>query len=257
MPIFNYSTSDDEQKIADYTYLILANRRDGAETAILKVSGDEFSILDLETAIPQKGPSGDAIFWSVGLQARRGAAHFPGTSNHRHQNASSAPAVVSGDKPTETTASAPFFVSVEGGMRGRKVPGTRTVSASRRSGSRYQYPCCAGSLPPYAAPLLGRSLSGSQLSRKRASSLPPLPLLGTSSAWLNLVAIPPDFRRGKPRRKSSGRPGSSRTGCLPRYSWDVLAGAGIQGCSGIIWRKEPRTMQKPDTGVNISRHPAL
>lgn len=71
MPIFNYSTSGDEQKIADYTYLILANRRDGAETAILKVSGDEFSILDLEAAIPQEGPSGDAIFWSVGPQVDR------------------------------------------------------------------------------------------------------------------------------------------------------------------------------------------
>ena len=71
MPIFNYATSDDEQKIADFTYLILANRRDGTETAILKVSGGEFSFLDLETAIPQEGPSGDALFWSCGPQVDR------------------------------------------------------------------------------------------------------------------------------------------------------------------------------------------
>ena len=57
--------------------------------------------------------------------------------------------------------------------------------------TRIQRPCSAGILPPYAAPLLGRSLSGSQQSRKRASSLPPFPLLGTASPWSNLAAIPP------------------------------------------------------------------
>ena len=57
--------------------------------------------------------------------------------------------------------------------------------------TRLQCPWYAGILPPYAAPLLGRSLSGSQLSRKRASSLPPFPLLGTASPWLYLAAIPP------------------------------------------------------------------
>ena len=73
----------------------------------------------------------------------------------------------------------------------RKVPGTFTVIKMRKSGTRIQRPCCAGSPPPYAAPLLGRSLSGSQQSRERASSLPPLPLLGTASPWSNLAAIPP------------------------------------------------------------------
>ena len=57
--------------------------------------------------------------------------------------------------------------------------------------TRIQRPCSAGILPPYAAPLLGRSLSGSQQSRKRASSLPPFPLLGTASPWSYLPAIPP------------------------------------------------------------------
>ena len=57
--------------------------------------------------------------------------------------------------------------------------------------TRIQRPCSASILPPYAAPLLGRSLSGSQQSRERASSLPPFPLLGTASPWSNLAAIPP------------------------------------------------------------------
>ena len=57
--------------------------------------------------------------------------------------------------------------------------------------SRIQRPCSAGILPPYAAPLLGRSLSVSQQSgtaRQLASSAP---LLGTASPWSYLPAIPP------------------------------------------------------------------
>ena len=79
--------------------------------------------------------------------------------------------------------------------------------------TRIQRPCSASILPPYAAPLLGRSLSGSQLSRKRASSLPPLPLLGKPTAWLYPAAIPPHLCRGEPRQKCSGQPGGSRSGC--------------------------------------------
>ena len=71
VPIFNYATSDDEQKIAEFTYLILANRRDGKETSILKVAAGEFSILELDAPIPQESPFGDAIFWSVGPQVDR------------------------------------------------------------------------------------------------------------------------------------------------------------------------------------------
>ena len=99
--------------------------------------------------------------------------------------------------------------------------------------TRLQCPWYAGILPPYAAPLLGRSLSGSQLSRKRASSLPPLPLLGKPSACLYLAAIPPHLRRGKPRRKCSGRPGGSRSGCRRRQcrnkSATDCAGRSVQG----------------------------
>ena len=82
--------------------------------------------------------------------------------------------------------------------------------------TRIQRPCCAGILPPHAAPLLGRSLSGSQQSRGRASSLPPLPLLGTALPWSYPAAIPPHLCRGEPRQKCSGQPGGSRSGCWRR-----------------------------------------
>ena len=71
LPIFNYATSDDDQRIADFTYLILANRRDGTGTAILKVAGGEFSLLELEQDIPAEGPSGIPVFWSCGPQVDR------------------------------------------------------------------------------------------------------------------------------------------------------------------------------------------
>lgn len=73
LPIFNFATSDDEQKIADFTYLLLANRRDWTGTAILKVSGGEFSVLQMEMELPQKGPSGDHIFWCAGPQVDKAA----------------------------------------------------------------------------------------------------------------------------------------------------------------------------------------
>ena len=70
-PIFNYSSSDDEQKISDFTYLILANRQDGSGTSILKVSSGEFSLLELEREIPLEGPSGARISWCAGPQVDR------------------------------------------------------------------------------------------------------------------------------------------------------------------------------------------
>lgn len=71
LPIFNYTTSDDEQRIADFTYLILANRRVGTGTAILKVAGGEFSLLELNREIPASGPSGIPVFWICGPQVDR------------------------------------------------------------------------------------------------------------------------------------------------------------------------------------------
>ena len=73
-----------------------------------------------ESAAGKQPPSGTS-----GLQARRGAAHFPGASSHRHQGASSAPAVVFAPKALQTTASATLFVSGIGDMQGREVPPRR------------------------------------------------------------------------------------------------------------------------------------
>ena len=71
------------------------------------------------------------------------------------------------------------------------MPGTFTDIKMRRSGTRFQRHCCAGSPPPYAAPLLGRPVIKSQQSVKPASSLLKPFLLGTASPWSNLAAIPP------------------------------------------------------------------
>ena len=57
--------------------------------------------------------------------------------------------------------------------------------------TRIQCPCYAGILPPYAAPLLGRSLSVSQQSGTARQLAYSAPLLGTASPWLYLAAIPP------------------------------------------------------------------
>ncbi len=70
-----------------------------------------------ESAAGEQPPSG-----ASGLQARRGVAHFPGASIHRHQGATSALAVVFAPKALQTTAFAPLFVSGIDNMRGREVP---------------------------------------------------------------------------------------------------------------------------------------
>ena len=128
--------------------------------------------------------------------------------------------------------------------------------------TRLQCPWYAGILPPYAAPLLGRSLSGSQLSRKRASSLPPLPLLGKPSACLYLAAIPPHLRRGEPRRKCSGRPGGSRSGCWRRQcrnkSATDCAGRSVQGSIRCRERRTAIRASEPSrlSPVRPSVHPS-
>ena len=73
IPFFGYGVSCDEFKIADYTYLILAYSRSAEQVAILKVSGEEFSVLDLESPIPETGPFGDGIHWSGEPQVDRSA----------------------------------------------------------------------------------------------------------------------------------------------------------------------------------------
>ncbi len=73
IPYFGYCASSDDFKIADYTYLVLAYSRTSNQTAILKVSGEEFSILELESPLPETGPSGYGIHWSGEPQVDRSA----------------------------------------------------------------------------------------------------------------------------------------------------------------------------------------
>jgi len=72
-PNFGNVVSSDEYKIADYTYLLLAYSRTTENVAILKVSGEEFSVLELESPIPETGPFGDGIQWSGEPQVDRAA----------------------------------------------------------------------------------------------------------------------------------------------------------------------------------------
>ena len=60
------------------------NRTDG-RAAILKVSGEEFSVLELDSPIPETGPSGDGIRWSGEPQVDRSArvAWIQGYDIHR------------------------------------------------------------------------------------------------------------------------------------------------------------------------------
>ncbi len=57
--------------------------------------------------------------------------------------------------------------------------------------TRIQRPCNASILPPYAAPLLGRSRPGLLFLRRLRQKSPVPPLRGKPSAWLYLAAIPP------------------------------------------------------------------
>ena len=111
-------------------------------------------------------------------------------SLHRHQDASPAPAVVSSAGSGDHCVRSFLRIISREVLGGAKCHHAEPQCFSTVI-TRIQRPCSASILPPYAAPLLGRSLSGSQQSRERASSLPPLPLLGTASPWSNLAAIPP------------------------------------------------------------------
>ena len=101
-------------------------------------------------------------------------------------------------------------------MRGRKVPHrTPSVLCDR-------HPSLGTSVQCEQSAALGASLgvgpSQKVSSRDKPASSPFAPfLLGTASPWLYLAAIPPHFRRGKPRRKCSGRPGCGRPGRWRRH----------------------------------------
>ena len=124
-----------------------------------------------------------------GLQARRGAAHFPGTPLQQHQGASPAPAVVSFACASDTTASATFPASKEGGMRGREVlsrtPASRFEGHLSLSASVLcEHPAASRSIRCWVVPC--RDSSSSASSVRRVPSL-------HSSVSLRLVYTRPLF----------------------------------------------------------------
>ncbi len=84
-------------------------------------------------------------------------------------------------KPTETTASAPFSDRMSVVCVGAKCrPEYRQFYATVIT--RWEPPCSASSPPPYAAPLLGRSVSLLLFLRKLRQKSKAPPLLGTPTA---------------------------------------------------------------------------
>ena len=54
--------------IGNYTYLIPAKRKTDGQERILKVSGEQFSFLDMEEPLPMTGVSGDRLIWGARLK---------------------------------------------------------------------------------------------------------------------------------------------------------------------------------------------
>lgn len=71
----DYTASDTEFKIADYTYLLNASRLSDGQEGILRVSGGEFSLLETEEPIPMTGLEGDTLKWGLHLYVDRPARH--------------------------------------------------------------------------------------------------------------------------------------------------------------------------------------
>ena len=96
-------------------------------------------------------------------------------------------------------------------MRGRKVPSRIPSVLCDR------HPSLSASVQCEQSAALGASLGVGPAqkvsSRDKPASSPFAPfLLGTASPCYHLAAIPTHLRRGKPRRKCSGRPGCGRPG---------------------------------------------
>ena len=152
-----------------------------------------------------------------GLQARRGAAHFPGTSIQQHQYASPAPAVVSFAYAPDTTASATFSASKEKGMRGREVqaraPASRFEGHLSLSASvQCEHPAASRSIRCWVVPC--RDSSSSAGSVRRVPSL-------HSSVSLRLVYTRPLFLHTSagvnPVRSVPGSRGTALPRCWRRH----------------------------------------
>ena len=174
-----------------------------------------------------------------GLQARRGAAHFPGAPLQRHQGASPAPAVVSFACAPDTTASATFSASKEGGMRGREVQARAPASRfeGRLSLSALvlcEHPAASRSIRCWVVPC--RDSSSSAGSVRRVPSLHSSvslrlgytrPLFLHTSAGVNPVRSVPGSRdTALPRcwrRQSPDKPALDCAGAtVPGFAINVL-----------------------------------
>lgn len=64
-------TSIDEMRIGEYIYLLLVRRCADGQAGILKVAGEQFSLLETEYPIPMQNPDGAQILWLSDLQVDR------------------------------------------------------------------------------------------------------------------------------------------------------------------------------------------
>ena len=56
-----------KNSIGNYTYLIPARRKEDRQGGIIRVLGEQFSLLDMEEPLPKTGIGGESILWSVKL----------------------------------------------------------------------------------------------------------------------------------------------------------------------------------------------
>jgi len=66
----NRTLSPDSFRIAPFTYLMVARHREDGSFAVVKLDGKEFSLLDMDRALPGEGLDGE-LFWSGHLMVNR------------------------------------------------------------------------------------------------------------------------------------------------------------------------------------------
>jgi len=178
--------------------------------------------------------------------ARQGAAHFALLRISVGAHSTSAP-------PAVGTAASDF--RFEARIKDRRCSwaqsaGPQSVSASRPSGARRERQCSAGCLPPYAAPLLGRSVSLLLFLRRLRQKSKAPPLLGKPTACLSRAAIPPHLCREESRQKCSGQPRGRRPACWRRQCQFVPRQSRSPNCHRLRrWDSARPVGQEPSTFV--------
>lgn len=64
-------SSGDACRIADYTYLLLAQRDTDGQVAPVRLAGEDFGLLDMEKPLPGVSPEGDTLRWNAGIRVDR------------------------------------------------------------------------------------------------------------------------------------------------------------------------------------------